>query len=180
MQHFNIGSDSITWMSIFLCLCSNAYHMHGSVNGCTEAGLTVPRRVSTSLVLKHLPCPNLHSATCLASHPLAPKLLLFHLGPGLTPRSHTWHLFLITAFYCLSWWEFRFSFWPCFQHFQRLFVLRMPTNSVCLNSVSRTQTFNGKKKQEWENGLFEKKNRVPYIEQQDFGAHNKCSEIKDS
>ena len=56
----------------------------------------------------------------------------------------------------------------------------MPTRTVYLNSVSRTQTFNEKTEPDWgKYDLFEKVGS-PYNEQQDFGAHSKCAELEDS
>lgn len=129
--------------------------MHGSINGwsCTEAGLTIPRSVSTSLLVNHSSQFALCNLTCFLSFWLLssafpfvtlPCSLDLTLGTG----------FLIIAFYCLFWRQFRFpSDFISFihqlrlQHLQHLpFDLRMPMKGICLNSVSRTQKFNEKKK----------------------------------
>ena len=52
-------------------------------------------------------------------------------------------------------------------------------NSICFNSVSRTETCNEKANTESEAyGLLEETGSA-YVEQQDFGAQNSCSEMKD-
>lgn len=57
--------------------------------------------------------------------------------------------------------------------------LRMPANSIFHNSVSRTQTCSEKAKTgQGACGLFEETGSA-YVEQQDFGAHNACSELED-
>lgn len=169
--------------------------MHGSVNGWsgTEAGLIIPRSIRTSLLLNHLSQFALCNPTCFLSSGswvLAFPFVTLPCSLDLTPGTS----FLITAstalflFCYLFCWELDFPsglisvlHQLSLQHPQHpLFDLRMPINSICLNSMSRTQTFNEKTKTEWgTSGLFEEIG-FTYIGQQDFSAHNKYSEMEDT